>query len=1687
MLFYGGITMNFTKKSISIILILAFVFTTIVCVSVGASLDFPIHESIVTYNSATGQNTVKADVLGDGKIAFFNAEKVGHTGSKITATATNVKTLVENAVGAGSTVKVDIYAEFASQLGKTTIQTAFKFGNDDWIQPISAVSFTNGTLVTAEFSSNDFTLSELTNSSSVDVMITPEDDDLITGSFYVSVPYLSGAAQASTVPVTSFRTTTTKASTEYEGKIDIHDTPVTISNKNTNYGNASEIVIGDNNSEVGGKFAFFKNSDENGQQQIQGDLIYTGFDALYAQAKAENKDIWFDVYSNDFAANGGANFGYLKHEIGTFSKMADSDQTELITIRPNKKKTFVIPIDQLQSAPDRLKIQFQNYTWGAGKLKDIELIITAPYLEGADLVKSDYEPETTTSFKPSSDDYLPGGEIAVYNNGVSYKGTQSFYKPTDSVSISYGKVGEEKKYVTIAGTGVEEWGGYQIQLNSAGLNGLSQLRARAVAADEPLYMDVYCVETNNPCYFIVAFSGGQTGDKDCKVTAGKKVTLVIPNSIVTSSDSSINITFLNYSEGNKTIKDASFIVSVPYVKEDIDTATKVAVNAPEVPTTTLPSINYHDTEGDSIPLKMHDGDVSFSSFNWSEPADRGMITDSADKAKIAYVTSNSPDVKDGQWQMSTSTSKTEGKSDFGQLILQAAAQGKKVCIDYYGNFKSVGKTEDVMYARMNFGLDKWFGNKEGATIGDDVKDWIKLTPDTVTTAKYDPEKLLEIAAQVYTTSKDYEVETCGTSGANISLESNIEPTTVSTNDTFTGEPSGAKYHQFAGVSIGDSITYTANSVSAGKYQLILKTRDYKGAKFDVYVDGNKLATPLDCTGSGKSYQEHIVADTNSPIQIDSSKNVTVKLVCTKVAEGSSALTLDKISFDAVAEEGEDANAKLAEHFTGISNQMAYDTKNENGSGWPWPKVNYGRFYMSVPYIEGAAEEDISVPTTTTTTKSIPSTTNPVSMPAGGWDMDKIDLSYIDGRISSSWWNGSPQGKVKVEVSGNRKYEKIEQVSSDYIEQIQDCFYINGGKSSIAFQEYVDYAKQADAWIAIDIFPQFETGDNNSPYCYFKSSGWKWPKSDYDFKLTSGKKFTFMIDPNDIPENTDNFEADFLNYSSFGSGFKNAVFYVTAPYLYDVKNPEATTTTTVPPTTEKTTTVTYAYPENNQLGKTRFKILDTQTDIFEEVKVPLAISGNEGLNYAKFTVKFNKNDLSFTGIEKGNVFDNVYASAKSEANKLGEVNITLEQNAGDTMKNGTVLYLVFNAQLNENADLISFAGGDGYVASNFFNSNGQNVPCSFTNGYVSIGDATTRITKPDPNDITPYPTTNSGTTKFAVSSVSDTYAANKASKQYTVYVSVSGNAGLKGAKFSLKYSDNLTFVSSKVVEDSTVFNRLPSIGYNFDPVENIKGILEYNIYPTNPKAEVSDSTANGKIVAITFKLNKYAVGDYPIEFGGLTYDPAGFVNVAGDAVPCSFQSGSIKIIDPAANAKPAKPTIKSVKLTKKTVAKITWKKAKYAVKYEVYRSIGSSKSFKKIATVKKTSYTVKKLKAGKKYNFKLKAVAKNGKKSGYSKVKSVTPLNYKTKAVIKSAKSTKKKVVTIKIKKKVAGATGYQIQYAVNKKFKKAKKTTTKSLSKTIKKLKSKKTYYVRVRTFNKVNGKNTYGKKWSKVKKVKVK
>ncbi len=88
-----------------------------------------------------------------------------------------------------------------------------------------------------------------------------------------------------------------------------------------------------------------------------------------------------------------------------------------------------------------------------------------------------------------------------------------------------------------------------------------------------------------------------------------------------------------------------------------------------------------------------------------------------------------------------------------------------------------------------------------------------------------------------------------------------------------------------------------------------------------------------------------------------------------------------------------------------------------------------------------------------------------------------------------------------------------------------------------------------------------------------------------------------------------------------------------------------------------------------------------------------------------------------------------------------------------------------------------------------------------------------------------------------------------------------------------------------------------------------------------------------------------------------------------------------------------------------------------------------------------------------------------------------------KTTMKSVSAGSKKL-TAKWTKKTAGVTGYQIQYSTSKTFKSAKTVTIKkdtTTSTTIKKLKGKKKYYVRVRTYAKVSGKYYYSG-WSSAK-----
>ena len=110
------------------------------------------------------------------------------------------------------------------------------------------------------------------------------------------------------------------------------------------------------------------------------------------------------------------------------------------------------------------------------------------------------------------------------------------------------------------------------------------------------------------------------------------------------------------------------------------------------------------------------------------------------------------------------------------------------------------------------------------------------------------------------------------------------------------------------------------------------------------------------------------------------------------------------------------------------------------------------------------------------------------------------------------------------------------------------------------------------------------------------------------------------------------------------------------------------------------------------------------------------------------------------------------------------------------------------------------------------------------------------------------------------------------------------------------------------------------------------------------------------------------------------------------------------------------------------------------------------------------------------------------KGDYEGTKKLT-FTIKPKGTSLSKISDGKKKFKVSWKKQKTQTTGYELQYATNSKFtsgKKVKITKNKTTSSTIKNLKAKKKYYVRIRTYKKVNGK-TYYSSWSKSKSVKTK
>lgn len=168
-----------------------------------------------------------------------------------------------------------------------------------------------------------------------------------------------------------------------------------------------------------------------------------------------------------------------------------------------------------------------------------------------------------------------------------------------------------------------------------------------------------------------------------------------------------------------------------------------------------------------------------------------------------------------------------------------------------------------------------------------------------------------------------------------------------------------------------------------------------------------------------------------------------------------------------------------------------------------------------------------------------------------------------------------------------------------------------------------------------------------------------------------------------------------------------------------------------------------------------------------------------------------------------------------------------------------------------------------------------------------------------------------------------------------------------------------------------------------------------------------------------------------------------------------------------------------------------------VTYSRYVSISkiSSKSYsgKNITPDVKIKFGPKTLKKGRDYTLSYSgnnsigtASVKIKFKGGYAGAEKASFSIVPQKQIIASVKSSKKGCMTVKYKKDTK-TSGYQIQYSLNKSFAKGNKSITASgTTGSVNGISAGKTYYVRVRSYKKVNGKNYYGF-WSDARSIKIK
>lgn len=492
------------------------------------------------------------------------------------------------------------------------------------------------------------------------------------------------------------------------------------------------------------------------------------------------------------------------------------------------------------------------------------------------------------------------------------------------------------------------------------------------------------------------------------------------------------------------------------------------------------------------------------------------------------------------------------------------------------------------------------------------------------------------------------------------------------------------------------------------------------------------------------------------------------------------------------------------------------------------------------------------------------------------------------------------------------------------------------------------------------------------------------------------------------------------------------------------------------------------PNLNYLGECSFK----RCSSLEEIEIPMTMWRIRGWTFDECT-SLKKIIIPYTIKEIESSFENissdliVYTMKDSYAHIYAinnDYNFEFYTNPISSCSITGITDLIYSGyNLTQNAKVkyggYTLENGTDYTVDYTNNLNSGTASISITGKYAFSGTITKQF------NIRPENLSN-----CTISNIKNqTYTGNKIYPSITIK---NKNMTLvNGIDYTVSYINN-TEIGTATVEITGKGNYTGTVRKNFNiiPRDISKCIV----------SSISNQLYTGKTIkpSITVKEGNKTLkngADYNIGYSNNKKVGTATLTISGKGIYSNTKTIKFKIVQPT-----------SLKIKSKSTdsIKLSWKKANGASGYEIYSYNYSKKKWNYVKKVTSSTYTIKKLKIGSKYKYRIRAYKNENGKKQYGAYTSSVKTTLKLSNTNITSITTKSKKANLKWKK-VSGASGYEVYMATRRNGKYTKVTTTSSVKYTKKNLRKNKTYYFKIRTYKKVNGKKKYSS-YSSIKSIRI-